>query len=438
MGHRIGSGMVGRIGAGGVERVSSGVQRRASGGCVERVSRGVQRRASGGRRGRSIVLAWVAWVVLVAACGDAGGGADGDDDGGAACGEALLFSGQPGFAALTDIAEAPDGAFVVVGTSGGRGIVARIAGTALDPAFGTGGIAMLDDGIAADAVALLADGGVIVAGGRMRAPNSKLRDSTVIVRFSAAGVFERMIVDDTEQRGDVKEMIVDEQGRFVLLEDNVLRYLPEGTLDAAFGTGGVASTQTLSSNLVRDADGSYVIGGQIARHIALERLSADGAPVTAFGTAGVAEGDPTLIVADEVGLALAPDGGLVAAAAVARDGLGRILLGLARFRADGTLDPAFGDAGIAVHDRNATSLLVQAAAFDASGDILLAGGEASAGSQTGARLYRVAADGAFDPRDILAPHGAGAPSRLEALTVRADGRIGAAGASDFDFLFSCF
>jgi uncharacterized delta-60 repeat protein len=138
------------------------------------------------------------------------------------------------------------------------------------------------------------------------------------------------------------------------------RLSPEGMPDESFGSGGTVRTRLPApgagrsirvtiTGLVLGPDGSIVVGGLAnvrgarpahARTL-LARYDATGRLDPTFGQGGVALGEVPGKSAALTALVLAPDGGLIAAGERSRRGF------VARFRADGSLDPAFGDGGVA-------------------------------------------------------------------------------------------
>jgi uncharacterized delta-60 repeat protein len=181
-----------------------------------------------------------------------------------------------GLEAATDLAIQPDGGIVAVGLSNAGGefdvAVARLTSAgALDPSFSADGRLTTDLGNfdAANAVALQADGRIVVSG-------------------TAGGAAA---------------------GRFALI-----RYQPSGDLDPSFGAGGAV----LSSDpgLEESSDVAIQPGGKIVAHVgrsfAFARFTADGSLDGGFGAAGFARVDfgPGSAA---LALALQPDGRIVGA-----------------------------------------------------------------------------------------------------------------------------
>ena len=146
----------------------------------------------------------------------------------------------------------------------------------------------------------------------------------------------------------------------------VARLLPDGTLDASFNaTGiatvdfpGVADSLTLATGVAVDADGRIVIAGTVGANsgfgnIGLARLTPDGHLDTDFGTGGttVPSLGPSLRSAASK-LLIAHDGKLVVSGGIGGSAGEYTDMAVLRFMPDGTLDPSFGEGGIARVDYN--------------------------------------------------------------------------------------
>jgi uncharacterized delta-60 repeat protein len=189
--------------------------------------------------------------------------------------------------------------------------LAQAAPGDLDPSFGTGGKVTTDFGgdVQGEIVSTAIDSrGRIVAGG-----------------FS----------------GDIHS-----RGYFTLA-----RYLPDGSLDRSFGTGGIAVTglEGTAFSVAIDRVGRIVAAGSArgapaGSDLAVSRYHSDGSPDTSFGTGGVVTTD---FGGDEWARSVAIDsrGRIVA---MGQRGLGRGWFVLARYTPSGTLDPSFSGDGQAI------------------------------------------------------------------------------------------
>jgi uncharacterized delta-60 repeat protein len=133
------------------------------------------------------------------------------------------------------------------------------------------------------------------------------------------------------------------------------RYLADGTVDATFGTGGTVTTDASGTGapdsvnaIVRQTDGKLVAAGITgsgwACQFALARYLADGSLDPSFGTGGIVL---TGLLSSTYGgarsVALQTDGKIVAAGAV--NTAAGIKFAVARYTTNGTLDPSFGTGG---------------------------------------------------------------------------------------------
>src|SRR2546428_602497 len=139
-------------------------------------------------------------------------------------------------------------------------------------------------------------------------------------------------------------------GRFALV-----RYMPNGALDATFGSGGAVTTAPGSDDaamaLVLEPNGKLVAAGVTRRggasNFALVRYLPDGTLDAGFGPGGIVTTD---LSGDDAAthLVLEPDGKLVAAGVSRRGGAGDFAL--VRYNRDGTLDGTFGAGGATTTD----------------------------------------------------------------------------------------
>jgi uncharacterized delta-60 repeat protein len=169
----------------------------------------------------------------------------------------------------------PDGKLVVVGDSDANFALARYdSNGSLDASFGAGGKVITSFGGTdqASAVILQPDGKLVVAG---------QTDTGISIDFALA------------------------------------RYMPDGSLDGTFGSGGRVTTNftgnsdDLGSAVVLQSDGKIVVGGTSEDNFALARYTPEGALDIPFGIEGKVT---TNLGGEDVlhALALEPDGAIVA------------------------------------------------------------------------------------------------------------------------------
>lgn len=210
----------------------------------------------------------------------------------------------------------------------------------------------------------------------------------------------------------------------------VVRFNPNGSVDSSFGKGG--SVTPSFGGLYQNAhsvaiqpDGKIVIGGSRLQDLAsdyeyaLARLNPNGSLDPTFGTAGTVV-TATGSCCEESGVLsvlIEPDGKIVAA------GNGY----LARYHPNGSLDPTFGDGGIAVAGNGGLS--AEGAALQSDGKLVLAGNvpgrhyvafAVSRYTRTGSPDSHFGADGLTKTEFSWS-------SAASAVAVQRDGKIVAAG-----------
>ena len=223
----------------------------------------------------------------------------------------------------------------------------------LDATFGTNGIASTSFSSQAlpAALALQPDGRIVAVANVIVTRGAfvlarYLPDGTPDATFGLAGI---VVTDFDGADGAASAVAITADRKIVVtgsldgtrLDGMVVRYLPDGRLDKTFGTAGMRRLpyEPLSAIVVQP-DGKIVVGGDA---FTLSRLELDGSSDPSFGNRGLA-----LIPLTQgrlVGLALAPEGGLLAGG-LSRRADGAMPFTLARYRPDGTRDVGFGDDGI--------------------------------------------------------------------------------------------
>lgn len=303
------------------------------------------------------------------------------------------------------VAVQADGKIVVAGwTSRENNITPYMAGYAtsitlarlnidgsLDKTFGAGGFARFDitgHRRHGEEIPLVqqADGKLLVGGDGLR-------------RFTADGQLDTAFGQGgaAVAHGFVEAIGVNASGQIIIAdrEFNFQRFNADGTLDATFGSGGVATaphdgllgSKTLAE-LVVQPDGKIIGVGTLrggdmaATKQVLTRLNADGTPDATFGDNGIVytTGHDAGDYMEGYCVALQPDGKILAG------GYGYNGMTLARYEADGSLDPSFGDRGLL----DPIGSHAYSIAIAADGKIVLAGGYG------GAAVFRLNSNGSPD------------------------------------------
>jgi uncharacterized delta-60 repeat protein len=221
-----------------------------------------------------------------------------------------VFSWGP-LSRATAVLVLPNGKLLLGGFSGpetGDIKVARLtANGALDPSFGTGGIATADFG--GDdfglAMARQANGRILVAGESRPTEIGAATGGAVVTRLRAIGELDPDFDGDGRVAfpggGRARAVLVQPDRKIVVARTPagnatmaVTRLKPNGSPDPAFdgdGTATISFPAVLVTGAALQADGKIVVAGSSAGDFAVARLNADGSPDATFGTAGKATVD---------------------------------------------------------------------------------------------------------------------------------------------------
>lgn len=261
-----------------------------------------------------------------------------------------------------------------------------LAGGVPDPAFGTSGIACAQIGQADEAgrVVVQADGRILVAGSADLDGGGF--DVNALVRFDAAGV-----------------------------------------LDTSFDGDGIATTSgdRLAAAVAQQGDGKIVFAGEIEPSpahfdVLLWRVNPDGSTDGTFGTSGRVVTDVPDGAAGATAISVQPDGKIVAAGYY---DAGQWSVLVARYAADGSLDPTFATAGWVTTPTTVPYFLAKTVAVQPDGKIVVAGAawDIGGGPPYSAVVLRYGTDGSLDASfdgDGFAAAGTGEPL---AISIQADG-----------------
>jgi uncharacterized delta-60 repeat protein len=162
------------------------------------------------------------------------------------------------------------------------------------------------------------------------------------------------------------------------------RYLPNGELDPSFGEGGWVETDFGSFEfphaVALQPDGAIVVGGEgdcrYAACFVLARYRPDGSLDPGFGEGGIARTPFGLVQAAQAfDISIAPDGRIVAAGFVRKGGDAQDSshFAVARYLPDGRLDQSFSGDGRATVDFGYGNDIAYAVAHQRGGRIVVAG-----------------------------------------------------------------
>lgn len=276
------------------------------------------------------------------------------------------------------VAVQADGKIVVAGSSigGATGLdfaLARyLTDGSLDPTFGVVGkvtTSFADDSDIAYAIAIDAQGNIVLAGESNQGGSASGVDfalarylptgaldttfdgdgklTTAVSSFSGRDSAYAMVL---EQVGAEQRILVaGGEGDFVLA-----RYLPSGALDAGFGEGGTlkgvfGSSIGAARGVALTKEGKIVVAGHINHDFAMVRFSENGALDTTFGAGAPVITKISATNWDEAhGVVIEESGKIVLGGWVYEGGGSNGNFALARYTAEGVLDPSFGNAGIVI------------------------------------------------------------------------------------------
>jgi uncharacterized delta-60 repeat protein len=260
--------------------------------------------------------------------------------------------------AASDVLLQTDGKIVAAGTSNRQFGVARYtAAGALDSGFGSGGIVRTSFGGGFDqawGVARQPDGKLVVVG--TGGPSADI----LVARYNADGSLDGgfgsvgKVVTDLGSFDQALEAVIADNGKITVGgrsggEFALVRYLPDGSLDPSFGSGGIVTTDfgnlDLAFAIAADPSGRIVAAGQSGSDFALARYTGDGSLDASFGSGGKVTTDFSDGSSEGAnGLVISPTG-TITAAGFTSAAAGATAFALARYDASGQLDTSFGTGG---------------------------------------------------------------------------------------------
>lgn len=317
----------------------------------------------------------------------------------------------------------PDGKIVTAGTDFSLGAfrVARFnADGSLDAAFGAGGsVATLINGNAslAYAMALQADGRIVVAGSTSIAPASAF----AVVRYNPDGSLDSgfgsggaVVTPLLNVPASLKAVAVQADGKIVAAgtyggvgngDIGVVRYASDGSLDPTFDGDGIAliaaspGGDDTAEGIALQPDGKIVIAGSVTvgtRNFLILRLNADGSLDTGFNGSGILNFAVGVTVDDGASaVRIQPDGKILSAGWVRHFDGTRSDIALFRCTASGVADGGFGAGGVVVTPIGFLEEAAHASVLQPDGRIV-AGGYWNNGAKWDWALVRYHADGSVD------------------------------------------
>ncbi|MGF1471805.1 MAG: hypothetical protein ACFB50_08705 [Rubrobacteraceae bacterium] len=296
------------------------------------------------------------------------------------------------FSVASGVALQNDGKIVAAGYAGnnpggGEFALARYnSDGSLDSSFGTNGTVVTDigtDGSQASGVVLQPDGKIVAAGFAEDGPGDRSfalarynPNGSLDTTFNPTGSTPGTVTTDVGESGNsvAGGVALQPDGKIVAAgfaadssgggEFALARYNPNGSLDTTFGTNGTVVTDVGSEGSQIDGvalqpDGKIVAAGftgdgRSSNEFALARYNPNGSLDPTFNPTGATPGIVTTSVggsgdSQAKSVALQPDGKIIAAG-YARDGSGDQEFALARYDPNGSLDSGFGNDGLAITD----------------------------------------------------------------------------------------
>lgn len=312
----------------------------------------------------------------------------------------------------------------------------------LDPFFGTGGIVKTQFGekdASGNSMALQADGKFVVVG-QISSEGNPDNDDFGVVRYLPTGevdpAFGAVVTDVGGAQDIAWSVAVQPDGKVVVAGQAasggrnaiaVVRYTRSGLLDESFGTGGKVITpigeNSLAKSVALQSDGKIVVAGYTNSSGVIDtvvlRYLPDGSLDPDFNGSGIATVDFGLSeIASSV--AVQTDGGIVVAG---NNSLQTLVM---RLTSTGAVDTSFGGGDGFVTTQIGLSCNIRGMVIDLNGRIVLAGQRIGPGQDF--LVVRYTSDGMLDSTfaggaGFVASHIGGGFEGANALAVRRDGSI---------------
>jgi uncharacterized delta-60 repeat protein len=285
-----------------------------------------------------------------------------------------------------------------------------------DVAFGNGeGFVTTDFGGSDDqaqAVAIQADGRIVVVGGRNIGADFD-SDDFALARYSPDGSIDtsfgadgKVITDFGTNRDEARAVAIQDDGAIVVAGSNAVdfelaRYLPTGALDPGFSGDGMLTTDLGGGDFVDDLaiqpDGAIVAVGGTSAHFALARYLPDGTLDASFSGDGKVTTDFSGGGSAATAVTLQSDGKIVVAGRGPCNPWCRDFA-LARYNPDGSLDATLDGDGKLTTDFGGDADAAHDLAIQADGKLIAAGrGALNVGSSSdGFAVARYHTDGSLD------------------------------------------
>lgn len=322
----------------------------------------------------------------------------------------------------------------------------------LDPGFGHDGRAYADFGRTrpeqmAEAVAVQTSGRVTAAGTLLTDRSSQF-DVTrwAVARWHADGRPDQGFGTHGRVVTSIHSDDVADSARTVAVHDHgkvlvggsadgrfaLIAYTRHGRLDSTWGDDGIVTTEIPSGvGSVLDlrvlGDGSVLAAGNAGDRLAIARYAADGTLDPSYGAGGIVTSAQPF-GGDVFGVQLQPGGGLVATGQSEQDGESLVGVRTVEIDAAGLPDPDFGTAGVVTTvPRTAVASVGRAVVVQPDGRVVVAGSAFGRGGNLRYLVLRYRTDGSLDPAfgggDGSAELLLGHEAEAEDVVLQPDGRI---------------
>ncbi len=325
----------------------------------------------------------------------------------------------------------------------------------LDPAFGSGGVAVTRPAGFGAGLAAYPGGGYVAAGDVTQRDGMSFfalakvdEQGSLDPSFGGDGVvLTGFAIGDVPADGEARAVVVQPDGKVVAVGEvgpgiGLARYLPSGELDPGFGTRGRVVEDAVgrlddARDVILLPDGKLLVAGQGNFGFAVARFLPNGPLDTTFGDGGVVNtkisrgSETAYAIARGEGDSFVLAGGIAGLRVVER-------IAVARYEADGDLDPTFGLGGVVLTKLGDFSV-ANDAVVDQFGSVLVCGqSHLRSANRSRFGLVRYEPDGDLDPtfsgdgRQVTSWGGPpGSEAYCTGVAVQPDGMIVAGGHIDF-------
>jgi uncharacterized delta-60 repeat protein len=387
------------------------------------------------------------------------------------------FSANPG--ETRDVVIQPDGKIIAAGvafdpiTRGDFGLVRYNKNGSLDTTFGIGGNVTTDflnipsfgSVDAANAVALQADGKIVVAGlagiGSFSFGLARYEaDGSLDSGFGSGG---RVITRFSKFDASANDVAIQPDGKIIAVGSTntsfddfpkpdfaIARYNTDGSLDSTFGVGGKVTTDFMglgdtAAAVAIQTDRKIVVAGssQVSlfapelTQFSIARYNVDGTLDSSFGVGGKVR--PFLLGGFDQANSVAslPNGKIIVAGVITNNHLpSESDFGMIRLNGDGSIDVSFGSGGIVTTDFSSEFDSANHIAIQSNGKIVLAGivSKGRFEDLTDFAIARYNPDGSLDTSfgsgGRVTTDFFGFSNKANAVVIQQDGRILVAGRAD--------